>query len=305
MKVLIAKLGATGDVVRTTCLLPNLHREVVWLTDAHNTVLLTNLSPNLQCFSWKERESIPKIIYDLIINLEDTLEVAAYLRKLQYRQWFGAYADSRDKLRYTDDSRCWFDLSLISRYGLEQADKLKLINRRTYQELIFQGLGLRFEGEKYLLPKPIDALLAGDVAIAAEAGSVWPMKKWAYYPDLKQELERQGLVVNILPKRRSILEHLGDVQNHQCLVGGDSLPMHFALGTATRCVTLFTCTSPWEIFEYGIQHKIVSPLLAEFFYKRGYDERATTAISVDEVFNAVMAQLEATAPPVAKMVNIQ
>ena len=122
------------------------------------------------------------------------------------------------------------------------------------------------------------------------------MKKWAYYPDLKQELERQGLVVNILPKRRSLLEHLGDVQNHRCLVGGDSLPMHFALGTATRCVTLFTCTSPWEIFEYGIQHKIVSPLLAEFFYKRGYDERATTAISVDEVFNAVMAQLEATAP---------
>ena len=42
--------------------------------------------------------------------------------------------------------------------------------------------------------------------------------------------------------------------------------------------------------------KIVSPLLEEFFYKRGYDERATTAISVDEVFDAVMAQLEATAP---------
>jgi|GEM_PF-214019 len=30
--------------------------------------------------------------------------------------------------------------------------------------------------------------------------------------------------------------------------------------------------------------RIVSPLLEEFFYKRGYDERATTAITVDEVF---------------------
>jgi hypothetical protein len=72
--------------------------------------------------------------------------------------------------------------------------------------------------------------------------------------------------------------------------------MHFALGSRTRCVTLFTCTSPWEIYGYGIQKKVVSPLLEEFFYKRGYDERATTAIGADEVFDAVMTQLNATAP---------
>jgi hypothetical protein len=76
--------------------------------------------------------------------------------------------------------------------------------------------------------------------------------------------------------------------------------MHLALGTGTRCVTLFTCTSPWEIYDYGIQKKIVSPLLRQFFYKRGYDEKATTAISVDAVASAVMAQLEA-AKPKAKM----
>jgi hypothetical protein len=72
--------------------------------------------------------------------------------------------------------------------------------------------------------------------------------------------------------------------------------MHFALGTKTPCVTLFTCTSPWEIYDYGVQEKIVSPLLSQFFYKRGYDERATTVVSVDEVLDAVMAQLEGTAP---------
>jgi hypothetical protein len=62
------------------------------------------------------------------------------------------------------------------------------------------------------------------------------------------------------------------------------------------CVSIFTCTSPWEIHDYGVQTKIVSPLLEEFFYKRGYDERATTAITVDEVFDAVMTQLEKIAP---------
>jgi len=166
--------------------------------------------------------------------------------------------------------------------------------------MIFDGLGLQFLGEQYLLPEPIETELAGDVAIAAEAGHVWPMKKWAYYEDLKRRLEEEGFTVNVLPKRSSLLEHLADVQNHRCLVSGDSLPMHFALGTRTRCVTLFTCTSPWEIYDYGIQTKIVSALLEQFFYKRGYDERATTAISVNEVFDAVMTQLEATGPAASR-----
>ena len=62
------------------------------------------------------------------------------------------------------------------------------------------------------------------------------MKKWAYYGELKEALEDTGLTVNVLPERRSLLEHLADVRNHRCLVGGDSLPMHFALGTRTPCV---------------------------------------------------------------------
>ena len=158
--------------------------------------------------------------------------------------------------------------------------------------MIFEGLGFPFTGENYFLPQAIETGLSGDVAIAADAGPVWPMKKWAYYNELKQELEQQHLTVNVLPERSSLLEHLSDVRNHRCLVGGDSLPMHFALGSGTPCVSLFNCTSPWEIYDYGIQKKIISPLLREFFYQRGYDRRATTAITVDEVENAVLTQLE-------------
>jgi ADP-heptose:LPS heptosyltransferase len=117
---------------------------------------------------------------------------------------------------------------------------------------------------------------------------VWPMKNWAYYEELKCELEKTGIVVNVLPKRATLREHLGDVQNHRILVSGDSLPMHFALGTGTRCITIFNCTSPWEIYNYGVQHQITSPLLAEFFFKRGMDRRATSAVSLEEVFAAVM-----------------
>lgn len=304
MNVLILKLGATGDVVRTTPLLRRLSGSVTWITAAKNCVFLDGLANNVRHFSWEARARALDIPYDLAINLEDSLEVARFLKSVRPAEIFGAYADSSKRLRYTDDSKCWFDLSLISSYGLQEADELKLLNRQTYQELIFTGLGLRFSGEPYVMPGAIETELSGDVAIATDAGPIWPMKKWAYYEELKQQLEDRGLIVNVLPKRPSLLQHLSDVRNHQCLVGGDSLPMHFALGTRTPCVTLFTCTSPWEIYDYGIQKKIVSPLLEEFFYKRGYDERATTAIPVDEVFDAVMSQLEATAL-VAKVATTQ
>jgi len=296
VKTLVIKLGATGDVARTTPLLSQFNGHVTWLTEAKNIVLLDGLQDSLRCFSWEERGRALDTDYDLAINLEDTLDVAQFLKTVRCSQIFGAWLDSDNTLRYTDDSRRWFDLSLISSYGRQQADRLKLLNRHTYQELIFDGLGFRFAGETYLLPEPIETGLSGDVAIAADAGPVWPMKKWAYYAELKQRLEDQGLTVNVLPGRSSLLEHLCDVRNHRCLVGGDSLPMHFALGTGTPCISIFTCTSPWEIYDYGVQKKIVSPLLEEFFYKRGYDNRATTAISVDEVLSAVMTQLDAAVP---------
>ena len=101
--------------------------------------------------------------------------------------------------------------------------------------------------------------------------------------------------MNILESRPTLLEHLADVQGHRCLVSGDSLPMHLALGRGVRCVSIFTCTSPWEIHGYGLQKKIVSPLLEKFFYKRGYDRNATTAIGVEKVKDVLMAQLDALA----------
>ena len=297
MDVLIFKLGATGDVVRTTPVLRKLDARVIWITGAKNVELLEGLSDNVQCISWEERHLIPDIRYDLIINLEDSLLVGRYLKTLKCSRLFGAYVGSSDSLLYTEDSKQWFDLSLISLHGRRRADSLKLLNRRTYQDLLFQGLGFPFKGETYLLPQAVETGLWGDVAIAPESGPVWPMKGWAYYDELKCELERNGLTVNILPLRTSLLEHLCDVRNHRCLVSGDSLPMHFALGVGNRCVSLFNCTSPWEIYDYGVQRKIVSPLLKDFFYQRGYDSRATRAISMEEVRTAVMSQLELQVAP--------
>jgi hypothetical protein len=292
VNILILKLGATGDVVRTTPFLRHLDGDVTWITADKNVPLLEGIHDRLKAYAWENRHLAAKTAYDLVINLEDTADVGQFAQSLKVKQTFGAYLEG-DTLRYTDNAQAWFDLSLISRFGRQKADQLKLQNRTTYQELVFAGLGWKFANEDaYLLPPGTDTGLRGDVAIAAEAGPVWPMKNWAYYGDLQHALEKRGLKVNVLQKRPTLLEHLADVRNHRCLVGGDSLPMHFALGTNRRCVSIFNCTSPWEIYGYGLQTKLVSPFLDEFFYKRNFDPRATTAISLEEVLRAVLEQLE-------------
>ena len=294
MSTLIIKLNASGDVVRTTSLLRVLQGDVTWVTAPSNTEFLSDDPARIRCLKWPDREQALDRHYDLVINLEDELPTAEFARLVGHTRIFGAYLDDTGALSYTEDSRRWFDLSLISVYGRQRADELKLQNRHTYQDLIFDGLGLTFSGQRYVLPRPQPTSLAGDVAMAPVAGPVWPMKSWAYYDELKAALEAAGLTVNVLPVRNTLLEHMADVSSHRCLVGGDSLPMHFALGTDTPCVTLFNCTSPWEIYDYGLQTKLVSPLLERFFYKRHFDVAATTAIRLEDVFDAVMERLKSS-----------
>jgi heptosyltransferase-2 len=291
MNVLLIKLGATGDVVRTTPLLRCLDGPVTWVTASRNISLLQNLpeSPaHFTALTWEQRSMLEGKSFDLVINLEDDVETASLVHSVRAGRLFGAYADGSGRMAYTPDARSWFDLSLISVYGRSRADALKFLNRESYQKLIFEGLGYTFSGERYLLPPSPDTNLRGDVAIASEAGPVWPMKKWAHFEWLRKELESRGARVNYLPTRPTLLEHLADVRGHRVVVSGDSLPMHLAIGSGIPGIAIFTCTSPWEIYDYGILTKLVSPILGDFFYKREFDPRATTAISREEVLSAVL-----------------
>jgi heptosyltransferase-2 len=295
MKILIVKLGATGDVVRTTPVLRRFEGDVTWVTASKNRPLLENLEGlpvDLQVLNWEDRSNLAGKSFDLTINLEDDAETASIQKTITSDRLFGAYASDNGRMSYTEDASRWFDLSLISVYGNKKADELKLQNRLSYQELMFGGLGLGFAGEEYFLPPTLESDLRGDIAIASEAGPVWPMKQWAHYEWLKSELQSRGLRVNYLPKRATLLEHLADIRGHRCVVSGDSLPMHLALGSRLPCVALFNCTSPWEIHDYGYLTKCISPLLEEFFYKRGFDPRATTAIPKDDVLTSVLRSIE-------------
>ena len=102
---LIIKLGATGDVVRTTPLITTLSGDITWVTAEKNAVLLKGLKKGVRCFSWEEREKALGIRYDLGINLEDTVDVAEFFRRVRCDKTFGACVNSDGSLGYTENSQ--------------------------------------------------------------------------------------------------------------------------------------------------------------------------------------------------------
>lgn len=285
MKILVIKLGASGDVIRTTTLLHLFNEGVDWITSDANAILLYGLPKVNKIITESELNETKFDEYDLIINLEDSLEAANILQLLKYKDLFGSYLDKSGKIVCTESSKEWFDLSLISKYGINKANQLKFENQKSFQELVFSGLGYKFNYHPYLLLKTTLSNLMGDVAIPPKAGKVWTMKNWQYYNEPTYYLVSKGLIVNYLPQRNTMLEHLADVRNHAYLISGDSLPMHFALGINVSCISLFICTSLTEIFDYEIQNKIISPQLDKYFYRRDYDENAVKSISLENVIN--------------------
>lgn len=291
-RTLIIKTGAAGDVVRTTSLLHILDGEIDWIIEDSNAPLVYGLPKLKNVILKSELTDIQLPEYDLVINLEDSKYFADFVNYLYFKELTGVYLDKSGKINYTENTSEWFDMSLISKFGLTKANQLKFENRRSYQEIIFDSFGRKFNEEKYLLPKFSSSDLKGDIAIAPKAGKVWPMKNWAYYIDLALLLRKEGLTVNFLPPRETLLEHIGDIANHSMLISGDSLPMHLALGLNIKCVSLFICTSPYEIYSYGIQTKVVSPDLEKYFYRRDFIPAATRSIDISTVLESVYNDLE-------------
>ena len=93
MRILIIKLGAIGDVLRTTSVLAGLREkypnsQIDWLTsDAGKEILLHNRFIN-RISLWEERQELKT--YDLVIGLEDELEVGEFVSRIAKENY--AYA---------------------------------------------------------------------------------------------------------------------------------------------------------------------------------------------------------------------
>ena len=289
-RILIVKVGALGDVLRTTPALNVLGGRVTWVTSEAAAPLLARnpLMDHLYC---KEHypDSLLDEEFDLIVNLEDDISAATLASKIKTKSLIGAYL-REGKVVYTESASEWFDMSLISRFGKKRADELKMNNRRTYQEFIFSMVGRRFQGEEYLLDMPLTKIpIPSLVGLEVRVGDVWPMKRWNKFEALAQRLTDAGFKVKTFQQRDQLRDYVDDINECEHIICGDTLAMHLGLALRKKIVAIFTCTSPHEIYDYQRMIKVVSPLWKEYFYRRDFEPAPADAISVESVFDAVMA----------------
>jgi heptosyltransferase-2 len=148
-KVLIIKIGALGDVLRTTCILPGLcekypNAHITWLTSPTAVTLLINnpyIDNVLTGDNFSSKSSLNKDFH-FVVNLDDDFWACELAASVSLKRLVGAYTINGTRT-YTENSAQWFDMSLISRYGKEKADDLKKLNRKSYPRILFNMLDIR------------------------------------------------------------------------------------------------------------------------------------------------------------------
>jgi len=123
MNILIIKLGAIGDVIRTTSILPGLKEKypdckISWLTKKESFDILKNNNMINKVYL-KDQNLEDEAInndYDLVISLDDDYNACKLSSELKSKKIIGVHLDN-EKETYTQDSSLWFDMGLISKYG--------------------------------------------------------------------------------------------------------------------------------------------------------------------------------------------
>jgi heptosyltransferase-2 len=245
------------------------------------------LPKNIKAYSLQEFQAINDLpVFDLVISLEEDLECAKLATSIKCKQLTGVYYNS-GQIQYTEDSSSWYDMSRISRLGRGKANELKKENRRTYQDHIFQMVGKTFHGEKYMLSQPGGTTEEGLIGIETRTGDRWPNKQWAGYDELIRILQSERKNVRVFQQREQLQDYLDDINSCSYIISGDTLAMHLAMAYGKKCTAIFNCTSPDEIYDYGLLSKVVSPLLLENFYSTSLDERVISSVSVEEVYQTI------------------
>ena len=162
MKILIVKLGALGDVLRTTPLLTAFQKtypdaQVTWLVDPANSDVLKGnpLIHRLVPYSEKAVAALGSGHFDAAVNLDKEPEALSAIAAVNATRKMGFGKSSDGRVIPLDASS-----EYAVRLGIDDELKFRL-NRKTYQEISFEQVGLKFKGEEYLFePDTVSAARA-------------------------------------------------------------------------------------------------------------------------------------------------
>jgi len=151
-KILIIKLGARGDVLRTTPLIEGLRKRypdahMTWLTAPESAELLAGL-PGLDRLLIYDAESMAEVLarsFDTVICLDKEAKATglASLTRAPRKLGWGLAPDGAG-------TPCVLNPEAEYSLALGVSDALKFRkNTKTYLEIIFEALGLSYAGERY------------------------------------------------------------------------------------------------------------------------------------------------------------
>ena len=281
-RILIIKLGALGDVIRTTPLLEKIkalhpRAEIWWLT--HTPEFLPDIVDRKLKFELASILQIEETEFDYLFSLDKDYEAAAVANRVKARVKKG-FGIREGKTVPIDDLA-------YRKYLTGIFDDVSKANTKNYLEEIFEICGFTFSGEKYVLsnfdsdgyewdirlPKPLIGMNTG-------CGGRWTSRLWSEdsWADLAKELLSKGYGVLLLggeqedSRNKSIAAKSGAayfgffplrrfinlVDKVDLVVTGVTMGMHIAIGLRKKIVLLNNIFNRNEFELYGLG-EIVEP----------------------------------------------
>jgi heptosyltransferase-2 len=336
MKILVIKIGALGDVVRTSFIAQalkdkysNQNPQIYWITDKKAQSFFIN-SPYVNVLETPEsKNNLRNIDFDLIINLEEDEESAKFVSNLRTKKIIGVFWN-KGKIDYTEESKYWFDSSLVSKLGKEKADKLKKQNTKTHRQIMSEIIGVKdFQKyEPFLRLTEYQRNFAKNfarrynlkrtelvVGINVGSGERWPKnlpidKTVKLIDGVYKRFNAKILLFGgpgeenrnneIMRKSNAPIISAGcgnDLIEFPALISvcnffitTDTLGMHLALALKRKTISLFGPTPPQEIDMFGIGEKIVAKSNCIGCCKTNC--KSMEKISLEEIFDTMKQMLK-------------
>ena len=317
----IIKLGAAGDVLRSTPLLRSLDpfktgTKILWIT--HSPDLLPADACEAVHPTAGTLARITQDTWDFCWNLDKDPEacaIAASTKAMEYRGY-----TLRDGAPYPVDEAAWHKFAT----GIDNPYSRR--NRQSYVQEIFDITGLPFKGEEYWLRgttatarERAAQFLPKDSAIGLNigAGRRWPSRIWPveYWIELIKLLKGQGLQPVLLggPEEVEMSARLVEatgclasgvqsletfyamIERCQCIVSAVTMAMHLAIGARTPLALLNNIFNRYEFELYGRGEIVEPPIPCDCYYNGvcRTGRKCINEISPEAVFEAVLRSLKA------------
>jgi ADP-heptose:LPS heptosyltransferase len=306
-RLLMIKLDAMGDVLRTTALLPALADAqaglaISWITRKESRPLLERNPYITEVFEYGPEAllQLQTRTFDRVINLDAGKTSAALATMANAKQKDGFVLDERGYVQATNPAaRKWLEMGVF--------DDLKRQGTSTYQEIMLEIIGCSGAEHRYVLELSEEERTRGRahlkrlgvdlsrlvIGLNTGAGQRWQLKQWREegYVELVERLASRHAAQFVLlggPEERERHQRLMSaskiplidtgcdntvrhfaaiVATCSLLVAGDTLAMHLALALRRRAVILFGPTSSAEIEMYGLGEKVVPQMDCLVCYK--------------------------------------